>query len=1093
MGFKGSMYTWWNGKADGQCIFKRLDRCLANQRLQSLYPNFEVEHLIKQGSDHSPLLITCKADSRVIRKSFRFLNFWIDHPSFLDVVKNNWNGIHGSDPFYIFHSRLKKLSKVLSKWSRDTYGNIFKQIDTLEEIVKIHEQEFEKNPSGANRERLQKVQAELINFYAVEEKFWKQNQECSVWLDREEDIVEEAITFFQSQFTAETEATDFELLKHIPKLISEEQNKEINEFPEENEIKNAIFGLNVNSAGGPDGYTGKFFQATWEIIAKDIITMVHSFFCGHELPRYITCTNLVLLPKNKDVVTCSDLRPISLSNFISKVFSRIINERLVKLLPLIISPQQTGFVKGRSIVKNILLVQEIVHEIRIRGKLANTVIKLDMAKAYDRVSWLFLTKVLRKMGFGEFLIDMVYRLISNNWYSILINGQAQGFFKSTKGVKQGDPLSPTLFIIAAECMTRALNELHKKEGYVGYGMPKWSPYINHLAYADDTIIFTSAQPHTLKLVMNTLAEYEKISGQKINKEKSAFYQSVSQTLANSVVECTHIPRKEFLFTYLGIPIYYGRKRIAHFKEITEKIHNRLGLWTRKLLSIGGKTTLINHVLQSMPIHLLSACDPPSGVFAQIHGMFAKFFWSNSVGNSSKHWDIWWQLKQGNSYFWLDNWTGKGSLCHNLPPNHPCDLTVVLVNEVQEEGRWKEEQIRALVPKEMANHILQHVQPPTGKDTVDKAYWKLDSRGIFTVSSAYQVMRQRREVNKVYEYIWIKGLPTKICFFMWRMWKSKLPLDETLKKWGFQFASRCNCYEIPKEETISHVFLNSHVAQTIWKYFCGPAGFNISGMHLSQVINLWWEATVNQHIRRIYQVIPTIIVWEIWKRRNAILHGGKMTVNKLKYQILHTVDLFMKASRKNFRYAPYSWMDFIKALHAYSPKLKVIQVCWKPPDNGWIKCNIDGASRGNPGRSSWSFCVRNSDGDLIYAQAKEMKDGHFSNTHAEVEAILQALRYMNRMNILQMVVETDSMLLKNVIEKRWNCPWHIINILEEIWRIMGERTILINHIFREGNKLADFLANVAFDKGDVIGLAYMVFSLWTIQCVVLASLDAHSVG
>lgn len=135
------------------------------------------------------------------------------------------------------------------------------------------------------------------------------------------------------------------------------------------------------------------------------------------------------------------------------------------------------------------------------------------------------------------LIDMVYKIISNNWYSILINGHTQGFFKSSRGVKQGDPLSPALFIIIAECITRDLNQLHHKEGYVGYGMPKWTPYINHLAYADNTIIFTSAQPQSLKLVMEILANYERVSGQNINKEKSAIYlhQSVTQIVVNRVV------------------------------------------------------------------------------------------------------------------------------------------------------------------------------------------------------------------------------------------------------------------------------------------------------------------------------------------------------------------------------------------------------------------------------------------------------------------------------------------------------------------------------------------------------------------------------
>lgn len=121
------------------------------------------------------------------------------------------------------------------------------------------------------------------------------------------------------------------------------------------------------------------------------------------------------------------MRPISLSTFVNKIISRCVHKRLVTVLPRIISKNQFDFFKGRSITENILLAQEITRDINMRNKFHHVVVKLDMAKAYDRVSCLFLTKVLRRFGFLEIIIDMVWRILSNNWYSVLVNGQSHFF------------------------------------------------------------------------------------------------------------------------------------------------------------------------------------------------------------------------------------------------------------------------------------------------------------------------------------------------------------------------------------------------------------------------------------------------------------------------------------------------------------------------------------------------------------------------------------------------------------------------------------------------------------------------------------------
>nr|XP_009610354.1 uncharacterized protein LOC104104043 [Nicotiana tomentosiformis] len=208
------------------------------------------------------------------------------------------------------------------------------------------------------------------------------------------------------------------------------------------------------------------------------------------------------------------MRPISLSNFINKVFSRVIHERLADFIPNLISDEQACFVKGRNIAKNILLTQEIITDIRLRTKVGpNVLLKLDMTKAYDQLSWLFLTK-------------------------------PYDFFMSTRGVKQGDPLSPTHFILAAEALSRGLNALHLNLYFCGFELPKWSPKINHLTYANDTIIFSSSDAISLQLVMEVLFAYESASSQLINKSKSAVYMHHSTLLevVNKVQRITSINR-----------------------------------------------------------------------------------------------------------------------------------------------------------------------------------------------------------------------------------------------------------------------------------------------------------------------------------------------------------------------------------------------------------------------------------------------------------------------------------------------------------------------------------------------------------------------
>lgn len=593
----------------------------------------------------------------------------------MEVVKLNWDSDHSSNPFLDFKRKIKKIKRAITLWSRITFGDIFQQLLIREEIAKIKEKLFEEDPSAENRMIMQRSKAEYDKYLHFEEIYWQQKagyewfeagdrntrffhslvkgrrqrmkvsrikNDQGIWIEEEEQVAAEAVSHFDQQFHQDRDATDFSLLSHIPESITAEENEALGVVPESEEVKRAVFKLSGDSSSGPNGLCGSFFHVCWDIVGVDIINMVQDFFYDNTLPKSVTHSNLVLIPKKANVQTFSDMRPISLSNFVNNILSRIILDRLEGILPRLISSNQSGFVKGRTIIENVLLTQELVTDISKRGKPANVVIKLDMAKAYDRVSWFFLMKVLKKMGFDGRFVDMVWRLISNHYYSVLLNGQSYGFFHSTRGVKQGDPLSPALFILSSEVLSRALNSLFDDPYYVGYGMPKWSDNLNHLAYADDTIIFASTQVYSLKKIMTVLQEYEKQSGQMVNKEKSFFYlhQNVAAGISLPVEQCIGMNRGSFPMKYLGSPITHTRKRKEHYAELIDRVKGKLQVWKGKMLSYGGKEVLLKSVLQSIPVYVLSAITPPICVIKELHRIFAKFFWSTKESGRSKHWSEW---------------------------------------------------------------------------------------------------------------------------------------------------------------------------------------------------------------------------------------------------------------------------------------------------------------------------------------------------------------------------------------------------------------------------------------------------------------------
>lgn len=254
------------------------------------------------------------------------------------------------------------------------------------------------------------------------------------------------MNFFQHLLSSDIEQLELSEFECLETLPPDFDTSGLFAAPDPSEIKDVVFGIDGNSCAGPDGFSSLFFQHCWDFVCEDIYVAVLDFFGGAHMPRSFKATTIIFLAKNVNPLSWTDYRPISLCNVTNKIISKILTARLAHLLPLVLAPNQSGFVQGRLLCDNVLLTQEMIHHLDLCDRSPNVAFKLDMAKAYDRVQWPFLLGVLQHMGFPPQWINLISRCIKDCWFSVLVNGVPSGFFHSTRGLREGDPLSLSLFV-----------------------------------------------------------------------------------------------------------------------------------------------------------------------------------------------------------------------------------------------------------------------------------------------------------------------------------------------------------------------------------------------------------------------------------------------------------------------------------------------------------------------------------------------------------------------------------------------------------------------------------------------------------------------
>ena len=657
------------------------------------------------------------------------------------------------------------------------------------------------------------------------------------------------------------------------------------------------------------------------------MSAVNFFYSQHlQHLNVLNSAHIVLIPKKMDAKKISDFRPISLTSSIAKILSKLLANRLSSCLSSIISKNQSAFIKKRSIHDNFLYTQILIREL-YRLKRPSLFLKLDITKAFDTINWSYLLELLEVMGFGPKWRFWVTALLSTTSSSVLLNGaQGRKFFHKA-GLRQGDPLSPMLFIIALEPL-QALLALAEQESQLE-PIHHSAAKIRVSLYADDAAVFLNPVKEDVKMALQILEVFGQASGLQVNLEKSAVYP----------IRCENLNMEEFLqplgcqvssfpCKYLGLPLSERRLKRVDIQPLFDKVAAKLPAWKGKLINRAGRLKLVNAVLTAVPIYFLTVFSLKKWAIKKLDKIRRSFLWKGTEDANGGHSLVTWRkasipkhlggagildlelLSRALRIRWLwfawkepdrpwvgmtppcdetdrslfrastlvtigDGCTAKFWHCPWLNGSAPRDLAPSLfklawrknncVREDLADHKWTRGLWRMSTVEQMAEFVglWDAVQRVQFLDTPDVITWKWTANGIYSAKSAYNI--QLLGTQGIFDgtSVWRAHAEGKHKFFAWLFVQGKILTADNLIRRNWPCNQLCPLCD-QELETAVHLCLTCSFAKEVWFHVANWTTLDLRLM-TGEVLDVktWWEANLQHLPLKKQRSVAAVLMVTAW--------------------------------------------------------------------------------------------------------------------------------------------------------------------------------------------------------------------------------------